>query len=185
MTTKEQTETSKPQQKNQQKFYKKRWFWAIIIIVGLIGIASPKDSPKKSAANPKSDTSATTNANEPTRTESEKPVTETKAPEPAVPAEYKSALAKATSYSNTMYMSKQGLYDQLTSDYGEKFTAEAAQYAIDNVKADWNANALAKAKNYQDTMQMSPAAIRDQLVSQYGEKFLPAEADYAVEHLSD
>ena len=82
-------------------------------------------------------------------------------------------------------MSKRGIYDQLTSEYGEKFSAEAAQYAIDNVKVDWNANALAKAKNYQNTMNMSPAAIHDQLTSEYGEKFTQAEADYAIQHLND
>lgn len=100
-----------------------------------------------------------------------------------VPAEYKSALSQATSYANTMHMSKQGVYDQLVSEYGGKFTAPAAQYAIDNVKADWNANALAKAKDYQNTMHLSPAAIHDQLTSAYGEKFTQAEADYAIQHL--
>lgn len=103
---------------------------------------------------------------------------------PAVPAEYKSALNKATSYVNTMHMSKKGVYDQLVSEYAEKFSPEAAQYAIDNVKANWNANALAKAKNYQGQMNMSPAAIRDQLVSSYGEKFTEAEADYAIQNLN-
>jgi host cell surface-exposed lipoprotein len=104
--------------------------------------------------------------------------------DPSVPAEHKSALAKATQYANTMHMSKQGVYDQLVSDYGEKFSAPAAQYAVDNVKADWNANALAKAKQYQSTMNMSPAAIRDQLTSSAGEKFTPAEADFAIQHLN-
>ena len=33
-----------------------------------------------------------------------------------------------------MNMSKAGVYDQLTSEYGEKFTAEEAQYAIDNLE---------------------------------------------------
>ena len=33
----------------------------------------------------------------------------------------------------TMNMSKDAIYDQLTSEYGEKFTAEEAQYAIDNL----------------------------------------------------
>ena len=103
----------------------------------------------------------------------------------SVPTEYKSALKQATSYADMMHMSKKGLYDQLVSEYGEKFTAEAAQYAIDNVKVDWNANALAKAKEYQTTMNQSPAAIRDQLVSEYGEKFTAAEADYAIQHLND
>ena len=84
-----------------------------------------------------------------------------------------------------MHMSKAGIYDQLVSEYGEQFSAEAAQYAIDNIKADWNANALAKAKSYQETMSMSPAAIYDQLISEYGEQFLPSEADYAIAHLND
>jgi hypothetical protein len=76
-----------------------------------------------------------------------------------IPTEYKSALKKADSYANTMHMSKKGVYNQLTSDYGEKFSKEAAQYAVDNVKADWDANALAKAKSYQETQSMSPNAI--------------------------
>jgi hypothetical protein len=80
-------------------------------------------------------------------------------------------------------MSKAGLYDQLTSEYGEQFSAEAAQYAVDNVVADWNANALAKARTYQDDMSMSPAAIHDQLTSEYGEQFTASEADYAIANL--
>lgn len=103
----------------------------------------------------------------------------------AVPAEHKSALIKATSYSEMMQMSKAGIYDQLTSEYGEQFSAEAAQYAIDTMQADWNANALAKAKSYQEQMAMSPESIRDQLTSAYGEQFTQEEADYAIGHLND
>lgn len=105
-------------------------------------------------------------------------------PEPDVPAEYRSALKKAESYSEMMHMSKQGIYDQLTSEYGEQFSPEAAQYAVDNLQADYNANALAKAQSYQDDMNMSPEAIRDQLTSEYGEQFTQEEADYAVANLS-
>jgi hypothetical protein len=114
--------------------------------------------------------------------------TEQKAPEnkqPAVPAEYKSALAKAKQYSDVMHMSKSGIYDQLTSAAGEKFAPEAAQYAVDNLQTDYNRNALAKAKQYRDTMNMSPVAIHDQLTSAAGEKFTAAEADYAIQHLND
>jgi Host cell surface-exposed lipoprotein. len=101
------------------------------------------------------------------------------------PAEYKSALNQATSYANTMHMSKQGVYDQLVSQYGGQFSAAAAQYAIDNVTADWNANALAQAKTYQNDMYLSPAAVHDQLTSEYGGQFTQAEADYAIQHLND
>ncbi|MFQ8439874.1 Ltp family lipoprotein [Enterococcus faecalis] len=95
------------------------------------------------------------------------------------------ALAKAHQYSSVMHMSKAAIYDQLTSEYGEKFSAEAAQYAIDNMIADFNANALAKAKEYKESMAMSPEEIREQLTSEYGEKFTPEEADYAIQHLND
>ncbi|MBC1451156.1 hypothetical protein HB790_03195 [Listeria welshimeri] len=100
-------------------------------------------------------------------------------------AEGESALIKAQSYSDMMQMSKAGIYDQLTSEYGEQFSPEAAQYAVDNIEADFNINALGKAKDYQETMSMSPEAIRDQLTSEYGEKFTPSEANYAITHLND
>lgn len=103
--------------------------------------------------------------------------------EPSI--EYKNALKKAESYSNMMHMSKKGIYDQLVSEYGEGFAADAAQYAIDNINADWNANALAKAKSYRDTMSMSKNAIYEQLVSEYGEQFTAEEAQYAIDHLDD
>ena len=103
--------------------------------------------------------------------------------EEKVPTEYKSALKKAKSYSDIMNMSKAGIYNQLTSEYGEKFSAEAAQYAIDNVEIDWKENALKKARSYQEIMSMSPSAIYDQLVSEYGEMFTPEEAQYAIDNL--
>lgn len=81
--------------------------------------------------------------------------------------EQKNALKKAESYSSMMHMSKAKIYEQLTSEYGEGFTAESAQYAIDNIVADWNANALAKAKSYQTTMNMSKQKIYQQLTSEY------------------
>ncbi len=100
-----------------------------------------------------------------------------------VPAEYKSALTKATSYANTLHMSKVGIYEQLISEYGGKFTPEAAQYAIDNVKTDWNANALAKAESYANTLNMSKAGVYDQLISDNGGQFTKEEAQYAVDNI--
>ena len=100
-----------------------------------------------------------------------------------VPQEYKNALNKAQVYSDTMYMSKKGIYKQLTSDAGEGFPEKAAQYAIKHVKANWKENALMKAKTYYEDMSMSKDAIYDQLISEYGEQFTPEQAKYAIEHL--
>ena len=104
--------------------------------------------------------------------------------EASVPAEYTSALTSAETYSDMMHMSKQGIFDQLTSEYGGQFTDDAAQYAVDNIDADWNSNALESAKTYQNEMAMSPAAIHDQLTSEYGGQFTISQADYAIEHLN-
>ena len=101
-----------------------------------------------------------------------------------IPAEYQSALSKAQDYSSIMHMSKEGIREQLSSENGERFSQQAAQYAVDNLQADYNANALAKAREYQETMHMSPAAIQEQLTSQYGEKFTQEEAAYAIQHLN-
>ena len=91
------------------------------------------------------------------------------------------ALKKAESYSETMHMSKQGIYNQLTSSV-EGFSEEDAQYAIDNIEADWNKNALEKAKSYQQTMNMSKNAIYNQLTSSV-EGFTVEEAQYAIDNL--
>lgn len=102
-----------------------------------------------------------------------------------VSAEYRAALKSAEYYSNNMHMSKVGIYDQLVSDAGDKFTSDAAQYAVDHVNADWKKNALKSAKSYQQDMNLSTEAIRDQLTSDAGEKFTQEEADYAIKHLND
>ena len=101
-----------------------------------------------------------------------------------IPREYVSALIKGQEYADKMYMSKKAIYDQLTSDSGEKFSSDAANYAIANIKANWNKNALQKAKDYQEEQNMSPDAIYDQLTSDYGEQFTPDEANYAIQHLN-
>ena len=100
-----------------------------------------------------------------------------------VPREHKAALEKAELYAETMSMSKKGIYEQLTSEYGEKFDKDAADYAMENIEFDWKENALKKAQTYAETMSMSDSAIYDQLVSESGEKFTEEEAKYAMENL--
>ena len=80
-------------------------------------------------------------------------------------------------------MSKQALYDQLVSEYGGQFEADAAQYAIDNINADWKSNALKSAESYNETLHMSKQALYDQLVSEYGGQFTKDEAQYAIDNL--
>lgn len=164
----------------------------IFTFIFAVGMYSSTNSSNEVSSSNKPEVEDTILGEEPVKEEKENVNTESKQEEVAkeetkqeekVPTEYQSALKKAKSYSNTMSMSKAGLYDQLTSEYGEKFSPEAAQYAIDNVDADWNANALKKAKSYSDTMNMSKAGIFDQLTSEHGEKFTAEEAQYAIDNV--
>lgn len=97
--------------------------------------------------------------------------------------EEKNALKKAEIYSSSMNMSKQGIYKQLTSSI-EGFSKQAAQYAIDNIDADWNKNALEKAKTYQQDLNMSKSAVYKQLTSSV-EGFTKSEAQYAIDNLDN
>lgn len=150
------------------KSNRKKWILIVIGIVVLFFVAV--GCIGESASNEKNDAKK-----EVTKTEVKK--------EDNVPKEYKKALNKAASYSKTTHMSKQGIYDQLTSDF-EEFTPEAAQYAIDNLDVDYNQNALNTAKSYEKTLDMSKSAIYTQLTSEV-EKFTPEEAQYAIDHLED
>lgn len=179
-----------PRPQLKKPFYKRWWFIAIvsIVVIAAIGRAleEGKTSSSKSASQSQSAPEAKAAPQAQSASEAAAPAaTPTPEAKPKVPREYQNALESAKSYSNVMHMSKKGIYDQLISPYADKFSAEAAQYAVDNLQADYNANALAKAKGYQETMHMSSQAIRDQLTSEHGEKFTASEADYAIAHLND
>ena len=160
----------------KKPFYKRWWFILIIVLFIFIAIGScdgDVDETKVTDVN-EEETGNEEGANKEETKEIEKD---------DIPREHKAALNKATFYSNEMHMSKAGLYEQLTSEYGEDFPEESAQYAIDNVKANWNENALEKAKFYAAEMSMSTSKVYEQLTSEHGEKFTEEEAQYAIDNL--
>ncbi|WP_370822766.1 Ltp family lipoprotein [Acidaminococcus massiliensis] len=102
----------------------------------------------------------------------------------SVSQDYHNALIRGIRYANRLHMSKQAVYDQLVSQYGDKFSPEAAQWAVSQMSdINWKQQALEKAKTYQKRMNMSTDAIYDQLTSEYGEKFTKEEAEYAIQNL--
>ncbi|MBU3161245.1 Ltp family lipoprotein [Clostridium frigoris] len=155
---------------DQRNFFgKHKILTGLAIIVLLVAISNSGN--KSATTTPVADSDSTT-------------MTTTAEPaKPTVPTEYISALASAEIYGTTMNMSKDGIYNQLTSSAGDKFSPKSAQYAVDNVKIDYNANALKSAETYQKSMNMSPSAIYDQLISSAGDKFTPSEAQYAKDNL--
>lgn len=152
--------------KNKKPLYKRPWIYilALLIVFFLVGGSGNSSTNNDTAS--KNDSSAEVLEND------------------NIPNEYKSALRSAKTYSDTMHMSKQAIYNQLTSDF-DKFSEDAAQYAVDNLDADYNKNALKKAESYSNTMSMSKRSIYNQLTSDAGEKFTAEEAQYAIDHLDD
>ena len=106
-------------------------------------------------------------------------------PKDDVPRECKNALKSAQNYIEIMAFSEKKLYDQLISEYGEQYPAEAAQYAIENVVVDYNQEALESAIGYQEIMPMSDKELFNQLTSEYGEEFTEAQAQYAIDNLPE
>ena len=98
-------------------------------------------------------------------------------------SEYSAALEKAKRYNSLFHMSKKRMYRQLTSEF-DKFSNDAAQYAIDHLEADYKYNALFNAKNYRKLFNMSKSGLFNQLTS-YIDGFTEEEANYAINHLDD
>ena len=122
--------------KNKKAIYKRPWFIVVLFFI-IVGVASSMDEDKSNTTDSSSKTIAketTENENAENQNTAENTEKKEEVVEEKVPTEYKSALRKAKTYSDTMHMSKAGVYNQLTSEYGEKFTAEEAQYAIDNLQ---------------------------------------------------
>ena len=97
------------------------------------------------------------------------------------------AVRSAENYLDMMAFSRQGLIDQLSSQYGEGFTEEQAVYAVDylenNDLVDWSEQAVRSAESYLDMMSFSRQGLIDQLSSQYGEQFTVEQATYAADQV--
>ena len=101
----------------------------------------------------------------------------------STPLEFRNALRSAENYLRISGFSEAGLRDQLTSEFGEAYPAEAADYALANLEVDWNEQAVKSAEAYQEIMPMSRTELIDQLSSEYGDKYTVEQATYAVDQL--
>ncbi|WP_315073883.1 Ltp family lipoprotein [uncultured Clostridium sp.] len=118
-------------EKNKKPIFKRWWFILIVLVVIIGALASGGNKGKNTTDESQETTNTSTvNANK-DESKQEKAKDTTKE---NIPKEYQSALKKADSYANIMNFSKKGLYQQLTSDAGEKFTEEEAQYAVNNLE---------------------------------------------------
>lgn len=94
------------------------------------------------------------------------------------------AVKKAMQYLDFSAFSRQGLIDQLSSEYGSGFPIEDAEFAVayleDNEMVDWNEQAVKKAQEYLNFTSFSRDGLIDQLSSEHGSQFTREQAEYAA-----
>jgi hypothetical protein len=112
-------------------------------------------------------------------TTTEAPTTTTAPPPPEDP-ELSNARESAQSYLDMMGFSRQGLIDQLSSEYGDQYPVEIATAAVDSLSVDWNAEAVEAAEGYLEMQAFSHAGLVDQLSSDYGDQFTPEQAEHGA-----
>lgn len=195
-------------EKQKKSIFKRWWFWVIIVIV-IIAIASQggdgdtseevvgneipnqiEDNIEPEDAEPEPEVESEEEEGEGEAEEIEEPSEKAggiseESTENDIPREYKNALRAAQNYVDIMPFSERGLFEQLTSEYGDQYSEEAARYAIEKVEVDYNEEALEAAKNYQKVMPMSDKELFDQLTSEHGEQFTEEQAQYAIDNLPE
>jgi hypothetical protein len=90
------------------------------------------------------------------------------------------ALEAAESYLSWTNFSRQGLIDQLSSEYGNGFSVADATWAVDQLDEDWSAQAVGAAESYLDLTSFSCSGLIEQLSSEYGSQFTDAQARHAA-----
>lgn len=103
--------------------------------------------------------------------------------EPEIPVELRNAIGSARSYVEMMGFSKQGLIEQLSSEYGEGYPTDVATKAVERLDVDWKEEAVESANSYMNTMSFSRSGLIEQLSSEYGEGFTRSQAEYAADEV--
>lgn len=86
------------------------------------------------------------------------------------------AVRSAESYISFSGFSRQGLIDQLSSEYGDQYSVEDATFAVDSLNIDYDEQAERSAESYLEFSGFSCQGLIDQLSSDFGDKYTPNQA---------
>ena len=93
----------------------------------------------------------------------------------------------AKQYLKVMPFSRQGLIEQLSSQYGSGFSEDESVAAVDKLEqeelVDWNEQAVRYARRYLEMMPFSRQGLLKQLSSEFGSQFTDEQAETAVAYL--
>ncbi|MDY0207772.1 MAG: Ltp family lipoprotein [Pseudomonas sp.] len=92
----------------------------------------------------------------------------------------KNAVRSAQQYISIQGFSRNGLVEQLSSDYGDGYNVSDATVAVDSMNIDWNKQAVKSAKQYLSIQGFSCKGLIEQLSSSHGDKYTPSQATYGA-----
>ena len=92
----------------------------------------------------------------------------------------KNAVRSAQQYISVQGFSRNGLIEQLSSDYGDGYNISDATVAVDSMNIDWNKQAVRSAKQYLSIQGFSCKGLIEQLSSSYGDKYTQSQANYGA-----
>ncbi|MCK2086524.1 MULTISPECIES: Ltp family lipoprotein [Aeromonas] len=92
----------------------------------------------------------------------------------------KNAVRSAQQYISVQGFSRNGLIEQLSSDYGDGYNVSDATVAVDSMNIDWNKQAVRSAKQYLSIQGFSCKGLIEQLSSSYGDKYTQSQANYGA-----
>lgn len=92
----------------------------------------------------------------------------------------KNAVRSAQQYISGQGFSRNGLIEQLSSDYGDGYNVSDATVAVDSMNIDWNKQAVRSAKQYLSIQGFSCKGLIEQLSSSYGDKYTQSQANYGA-----
>ncbi|MCK8483613.1 Ltp family lipoprotein [Aliiroseovarius sp. S2029] len=93
----------------------------------------------------------------------------------------KNAVRSAKSYLSFQGFSREGLIEQLSSDYGEGYEVKDATIAADSLSINWDDQAVRVAKSYLSFQGFSCRGLIQQLSSDAGEKFTESQAKHGAQ----
>lgn len=92
----------------------------------------------------------------------------------------KNAARSANSYLSMQGFSRNGLIEQLSSQYGDGYSVVDATAAVDSLTVDWNEQAARSAQQYLSMMGFSCNGLIEQLSSSAGDKYTKSQAAYGA-----
>ncbi len=175
-------------------FWGTRWFVkypimvaAVLVVLSALGStetttepAAATQEPTVAAASASGATSGPATSVASAGSATAAPTKATATPGSNLTASQQSAVRSANAYLRISGFSRQGLIDQLSSPFGDKYPVADATVAVDSLNVDWNAQAVKSANAYLRISGFSCQGLIDQLSSQYGDKYTVPQARHGA-----